>query len=675
MAQPERSDPTTGNQQPTTRITLLVVLFLFAVNLFFYSGRFHSIDEMALLATTESAVKWQRTDINALAWGQWLLRGPDSQGLFNVQGDLYAKKAPLVAWLAAPIYALAGLAQFGQVQASALLNALVVALTGGVVFRFARRLRYSVGISVWAALLFGLGTSALVYAKYLFGEPLAGLGFLLAAEAVWRARNQEPSNWRALALGGAGLGAAFLTNPVNAAFAPIFIVALLAPDHRPATAGRRSPSVLGGLWSATCGRDALAMLGPFALALAALSIWNLAHFGSPLVTGYHLGTGEGFTSPLRISLPGMLISPARGFIWFVPASFLAMAGLVSFFKRHTRLAWLSLALVAGHVLAFGAWWMWWSGWGWGPRFLVPITPFVALMALPALDYAGIKRQISNLKGRTSDLRFDIWYLIFVVLVSALSIGIQILGASAGFDEYENIMTQTHLRGDPEGDLYKYGLDMLWSWKDSPIIGHANLVQAGNTDLAWLPRGQVDWTMLAPLVAWAVATGVVLGRACRKDSLGNRPARLGRYGMMAVCAALVILVLWRAKLHPLRATYGLDPTEGYAALDAVMSDSRPGDGVMLVRQLTPTEMDRFPRFPPVVGVPDEEMFGAEWNTDLERLVDNAQERHRRLWLVVRSKDDLFAAQIAARLKQQMRQIDQAPTGNYAVVLFEPNQPAE
>src|SRR5512139_501160 len=161
-----KSQPSEVGIEP--RVVLLVVLFLFAINLFFFSGRFHSIDEMALLSTTESIVKWQRADINALAWGNWLLRGPDQQGLFNAKGDLYAKKAPLVAWLAVPIYALAGLARFGQVQAALLLNALSVALTGGVVFRFAKRLGYTTRVSVWAALSFGLGTSSLVYAKYLF---------------------------------------------------------------------------------------------------------------------------------------------------------------------------------------------------------------------------------------------------------------------------------------------------------------------------------------------------------------------------------------------------------------------------------------------------------------------------------------------------------------------------
>jgi hypothetical protein len=625
--------------QPTKRqhVTALVILFLFAVNLLFYSGRFHSIDEMALLSTTECMVKWQCADINALAWGQWLLRGSDSQGLFNAQGDLYAKKAPLVAWLAAPIYALAGLARFGQVQASALLNALVVALTGGIVFRLARRLGYSTSASVWSALLFGLGTSALVYAKYLFSEPLAGLGFLLAVEAVWRVRNEESSDWRAPALGGLGLGAAFLTNPVNAVLAPIFIVALI---WKPVFSKKIAISALNILW-------------PFALALAAMAVWNATHLGSPIASGYHLGAGEGFTSPLRVSLPGMLTSPARGFVWFVPASFLAMAGLISFFKRHTRLAALSLALLAGHVIVFGAWWMWWSGWGWGPRFLVPITPLVALFTLPVLEAATQKRWPVRLA---------------VILVFGASVGVQVLGASVGFDEYENIMTQTHLRGDPEGNLYTYGLDMLWSWQDSPIVGHANLARAGNTDLAWLPRGQVDWLMLGPLVALVMLTGAMLMITCDEH---RELADFGHLAILCVlCGTITILALWRAGLHPLRATYGLDPTEGYAALNAVMSRSQPGDGVMVVRHLTPTEMDRLARFPRVYGIPDEGLFGAEWNTDLERLVDNAQARHRRLWMVVRSQDDWFAGEIAARLKPRMQQTDRAQVGDYSVALFEP-----
>jgi 4-amino-4-deoxy-L-arabinose transferase-like glycosyltransferase len=612
---------------------LLAVLFLFAVNLFFFSGRFHSIDEMALLSTTESIVKWQRADINALAWGNWLLRGPDQQGLFNAQGDLYAKKAPLVAWLAVPIYALAGLARFGQVQAALLLNALIVALTGGVVFRFATRLGYTTCVAVWAALLLGLGTSALVYAKYLFSEPVAGLGFLLAAEAVWRARNEGAAGGHTLALGGVGLGAAVLTNPVNAVFVPIFFVALVVPFRA------------GSL------RSVVRLLWPLALALAVMAIWNAARFGNPFVAGYHFESGEGFTSPLRISLPGMLFSPARGLVWFVPATLLALAGLASFARRHTRLAAVSLVLIAGHVLVFSAWWMWWGGWGWGPRFLVPIMPFVVLSALPVLEAARRRITVRAL----------------VVVVFSASVAVQVLGASVGFDEYEDIMTKTHLRGDPEGDLYTYGLDMLWSWPHSPLVGHADLLRKGNTDLAWLPSGQVDWFVLIPLVALVATTGVALYFSHRK-SAGNAGTICNI--LCALCAFAVILVLWRAGLHPLGASYGLDPLEGRSALDFITSRAQPGDGVLLVRFLSTTEMDRFPRFPPVYGIPDDALFGAEWNADLERLADNAQTRQRRLWLIVKSEDDSFAAHMAAWLKPRWRRTERAQAGGYAVVLFEP-----
>ena len=437
-----------------------------------------------------------------------------------------------------------------------------------------------------------------------------------------------------MVLGGVGLGAAVLTNPVNVVLVPIFFAVLLVPFR------------VGRL------RSALELLWPLALALAALATWNAARFGNPWVVGYHFESGEGFTSPLRVSLPGMLYSPARGLVWFVPAAFLGLAGAAWFARRHTQLAVMSLVLIAGHVLIFSAWWMWWSGWGWGPRFLVPIMPFIVLMALPVLEAAG-SRAIVRL---------------FVVAVFVVSVAIQLLGASVGFDEYEDRMTQTHLRGDPEGDLYSYGLDMLWSWPHSPIVGHADLLRHGNTDLAWLPGGRVDWLTLIPLAVWVSITGVsLLYFSCTR---GAAEAGTMCRVLCALCVSAVILVLWRAGQHPLRASYGLDPMEGRAALDRVMSGAQPGDGVMQVRFLASTELDRFPRFPPVYGIPDDTLFGAEWNADLERLVDNAQARHRRLWLVVKSEDDSFAAQIAARLKPRWRRTDRAQASGYALVLFEP-----
>jgi len=70
----------------------------------------------------------------------------------------------------------------------------------------------------------------------------------------------------------------------------------------------------------------------------------------------------------------------------------------------------------------------------------------------------------------------------------------------------------------------------------------------------------------------------------------------------------MLVVWRAGQHPLRASYGLDPMEGRAALDRVMSARaarRWRDASAFL--LASTELDRFPRFPPVYGIPDDTLF--------------------------------------------------------------------
>ena len=39
---------------------------------------------------------------------------------------------------------------------------------------------------------------------------------------------------------------------------------------------------------------------------------------------------------------------------------------------------------------FGKWWMWWGGFAWGPRFLVPLAPILVLVLLPWLD-GGLRR--------------------------------------------------------------------------------------------------------------------------------------------------------------------------------------------------------------------------------------------------------------------------------------------
>jgi hypothetical protein len=621
-------DPAAGGG----RSWLLVFLFLLAANLFFFSGRFHSVDEMALLTTTESMVKWGRTDINPLAWEQWFLRGPDQQGSFNDRGDLYAKKGPLVSWLAVPLYALAGAAKGKQPQVAFLLNDLVAAATGALLFSLALRLRFSRRTAFWAAILFGLGTSSAVYARTLFGEPLAGLGLTLVLWGIWRHHAGEIRwNYGPL-LVGTGLAVALLTNPVYLLLAPIAGAVLLWASPK----GRG----IGGSFAA--------MVWPPAAALLGLAVWNTVHFLLPWTTGYHWAAGEGFHAPVWLSLPALLVSPARGLLWYVPAVLLSAAGLGPMLRTHRRLTLAMLALAAAHLFIFGAWWMWWSGWGWGPRFFAPLSPVFVLLALPALERAG--------QGRR--------WKIAVPVIFGLSVAVQILGSTVGFDEFEMDQTLHHLVQGHEGTFYPYGMSGLWGLAQDPHLGHLKLLLSGVTDLAWRPGGSTDAIMLLALLLWIGLGGWALYHEIWKRALRPR----WRYGLAALSAVLLVVTLDRAGSHPLKAGYGLDPAAGSAALELISKQRGPTDGALLVRSVALSEMYQYTRFPRVYGMPYGDLPGAAWDSDLMHLVDNARARHNRLWLVVRSQTDRIAAQIDGRLKQEMRRSDWFRVEGYEIALY-------
>ena len=616
-----------------TRPGVLLFCFLLAAQALFFSGRFHSLDEMALLATTESMVRWHHTDINSMAWEQWFLTGPDQQGMFNAQGDLYGKKAPLVAWLCAPLYAAADLLHAHPLPASLLLNALVVAATALVVYRFAARLGSSPHLAVVSALLFALGTHAFVYARFLFSEPLSGLGLLLAVEGVWRYGHEEPSRLRALLEAGAGLGLAVLGNVVNLAFVPLLLLYLLLAFAR-ARKGMRAPA---------------ALLVPVALAVAAWVIWNAARFGSPFTSGYHWQQGEGFSSPLWVSIPGLLLSPARGLLFFVPLSLLAGAGIRSWMRRDQSWTLLVLALIAAHLVVFGAWWMWWGGWCWGPRFLVPLTPFLPLLALPVLQAfprAGPRRRTA------------------ILAVCAASVAVQILGAAVGFDEFELRLSQIHLATGATRDLYNYGWGGLWNPQLSPIGGHAGLLFSGLADLAWCTGGVAGWFLLVVLLGVLGLSGWALLSALR----GRRPAAARPEIVGAAVVLGLGLLVWHAGEHPLHATYGFDPETGAAAVQKVARSLQPGDGVMAVRSLATAVVDGRFGSARIYGIPDgglRDIGGA----DLDRFLDNATVRQRRLWLIVRSERDPFASRIVSRLSKGMRSPGWASVAGYRIALFE------
>jgi hypothetical protein len=264
-----------------------------------------------------------------------------------------------------PVYALG----------AAPVHALVAAATAYLVARLAARL----GLGPWTRLLalvaFGLGSPALVYAKGDFSQPLLGLCLAGGLNAALAYRERRGMGALAAATGWLVFGV--LTRPVEGSLllpAALFLWAWDLDSRR-----------LRGGWAV----PGATLLGGYLLALVVSGWAYWVRFGNPLPVGYDPG---GWTAPFWISLPGLLLSPARGIILAFPLVLLAPLGLRRVWRAGYRsevaaLAFLILALFLNNVF----WSAWWGSWSWGPRLLVPALPLLAVLGAAGAE--GLRAEL------------------------------------------------------------------------------------------------------------------------------------------------------------------------------------------------------------------------------------------------------------------------------------------
>jgi hypothetical protein len=238
---------------------------------------------------------------------------------------------------------------------------------------------------------------------------------------------------------------------------------------------------------------------PLAAWLLVLLWHNQVRFGSPLEAGY---SDEGFTTPLYVGLYGLLFSSGKSIFLYSPIVLLAIPGLVFLWRQRPAEAVLvgSLSLVT--LLYYGAWWAWYGGWSWGPRFLVPLLPFLVLAAGAAM----------------SARRWARWAAVPLALAG---LGVQMLGTLVDFNAYIDGITG----GNPA--LEERYLFLPWL---SPLVGHARFLRHGEhlalaafdmTRLGFRPAVALvyPWLVIG-LLALAVTALVRLYRPRRRRAGGS-----------------------------------------------------------------------------------------------------------------------------------------------------------
>jgi hypothetical protein len=452
-----------------------VGLFLFAVYLLSYRGGFHSVDEVSMFAVTESLVKFGRLNTDQIAWTQWTTSQREAQGFFGIDGHVYSKKGLVNSLAMIPLYWLGLVVPgLGMLQTASLLNPLTTAITAGLLFHIARRLGYGERVAIGVAVLYGLGTIAWVYAKYLFSEPLTGL-FLLATTYVLITFRQKVGNWRA-ALAALLAGMAVVTRANNLFLVPIFGIYLVATKRLTGN-GERAKD--GGIPSTL---DFLLPVSYYLLGLIPPGIillgYNWVRTGNPFETGYDLTI---FSPHLLPGLYKLLFSPLRGLFVYSPLLALSLPGLVWLWQRCRAEAKLIIAVTGATLFLFA---IWTSGEGlsWGSRFLVPVVPFLCLALAPVLERA--------LAGFTilTGLLWGLGVLSFLIQVAGVVINPWVYLAQ--------------LQSDFGGEFFLENTPALSDFRYNQVFGQIRSWSPVNSDVVWWQPGNFD------LIAFGISVALI-----------------------------------------------------------------------------------------------------------------------------------------------------------------------
>ena len=438
-------------RKPDYFLSARVTLFLFSIYLVFFTGRYYTIDEMAMTSAAESLVNTGRFTIDQL---RWVNMSGGLVGVQGVDGSLYSRNPVTQTLLLAGMkLAARPLPQIGQLQAAALLNPILTALTGGLLVLFGQRLGYSRRASSLTALAFGLSTIALPYSKFLFAEPLIGLALLASAYALYRFR-QDRKAWFLLGAG-VGLGVAAGSRPVNVVFVIVWLVYLaslvLPGPNRPDRSEQLAQFLkMAGLF-----------LMPVVISIALLGYYNWIRFGNPLDSGYV--EYENFRHSLWNGLAVVLLSPGKSLFLYSPLLILAVSvGWIRFMRDHRLEAMALMSGATGLLLVTAKWWDPEGGWAWGPRLHVGLTGLLTVFLYPLFDVSRRHRAALG----------------FAML---FGLGVQMLGATVDF---------ARVIGDLPAHLQPPGSEaMVFDPAYSPFDLHAGYLLAGRLDLAWVSNSE------------------------------------------------------------------------------------------------------------------------------------------------------------------------------------------
>ena len=302
---------------------------------------------------------------------------------------VFTSRSLLLPAISVPFYFIATIIPADAVSLVSLsVNSVIIAITGLVLFAFALDLYGSRRIAFVLGLIFVGCSFILPYNTSLFPQPLQGLCIISGIFFLHKVRHVHlnylcqttlrrdlghKTRYAYCVLSASLFGFSVIASPISGLFIPAYIICSIV------YLGRKKKLLLSFLMT-------------LAVLMILVGTLNYIRFGSFAEFGYGNLYGTFSLNTEWQGLPGLLLSPGKGLIFYFPLVVLLPLAIKFSFRQNPSLSFLTvyifvvLWLYFGTLLVNGESRSWSGAIAWGPRYLVPLLPLIALLIGGLLKY-------------------------------------------------------------------------------------------------------------------------------------------------------------------------------------------------------------------------------------------------------------------------------------------------